>query len=220
MVALWRRGVGVNFFFANYVKRDIDSRGGQDGDHIKSFSSLLLFFSFPPYPTRSLLEPWEREGSHTVLPRLTSSLSCSSATTTRRPRSTSWEALSVWWSCFRRSCSLEFPSSSRTCTMLTCLRRTSYLPGPRWRRWQGRWLGERVRRRRAQHGGGKRGPPWLPFHPLPPQQLQWLQPGLLTPQPAGATLWRQAEQHGGLQRRGVSDWLQGTRASPAWGENI
>ena len=119
------------FFFANYVKRDIDSRGGQDGDHIKSFSSLLLFFSFPPYPTRSLLEPWEREGSHTVLPRLTCSLSCSAATTTRSPRSTSWEALSVWWSCFRRSCSLEFPSSSRTCTMLTCLRRTSYLPGPR-----------------------------------------------------------------------------------------
>lgn len=60
--------------------------------------------------------------------------STSSATTTRRPRNTCWEALSVLWSCTRSSCFHEFPSSSKTCMTLTCWRRTSYTPGQK--RWE------------------------------------------------------------------------------------
>lgn len=84
------------------------------------------------------------------------------------------------------------------------------LPGPR--EVPRPWLRERVRRRRAQHRGGERGSARLALHPDPgpraPQQLQRLQrlqpvQPLLThlPQPAAQ---REAQQHRGLQWRGVA----------------
>lgn len=66
---------------------------------------------------------------------------------------------------------------------------------------QGRGLGERVCRRRAQHGGGERRPARLPLQPVPPQQLQRLP--------------RQAQQHGGLQRGGVAHRTRARRTPTA-----
>lgn len=100
------------------------------------------------------------------------------------------------------------------------------LPGP-WEVPRPR-LWERVCRRRAQHGGGERGPARFALHPDPgpraPEQLQRLQrlqpvQPLIAhlPQPAAQ---RQAQQHRGLQRRGVAHRARlPHRAAPAWGEN-
>lgn len=53
------------------------------------------------------------------------------ATMTKRPRSTSWVALSAWWSSIRVSCCHASPSFSKTCMMLTYWKKTSYSHGPR-----------------------------------------------------------------------------------------
>lgn len=70
---------------------------------------------------------------------------------------------------------------------------------------QGRGLGERICRWRAQHGGGVRRAPGLPVQPLPKEQLQRLP-------------WEE-EQHGGLQRRGVTHRPGAGWTPSAWGEN-